>query len=43
MAGKWGQVSDGTSEWGQVSDGIGISTKNSLVPKTSHPIGTNPR
>ena len=32
-------MSSGTSEQGQVSTHVGISTKCSLVPKMSHPIG----
>ena len=39
MAQKWGQVTTGTSDQGQVTSHIGTSTKWSLVPKTSHPIG----
>ena len=35
----WGQLSVGTIEWGQLSDHVGTGTKNSIVPKTSHPIG----
>ena len=38
----WGQLSVGTIEWGQLSDHVGTGTKNSIVPKTSHPIGSTP-
>ena len=37
----WGQLSVGTIEWGQLSDHVGTGTKNSIVPKTSHPIGAS--